>query len=470
MHIRHSTFHIRHSTWLIAILLLSVLLRVGVALYLGDAITETRGGTSDQISYDALAQRVAAGHGFSFGTDWWPGVRADQPTAFWSYLYTIFLAAIYTVFGHHPLVARLVQAVLVGLAMPWLTYRLARRSLISPSRRQERGAGGVVALIAAAASAVYLYFITYAASLMTEALYITGILWALDAAMRLAEALNSQATAGRRLRLGIELGLAMGVTLLLRQVISVFLATLALWFLWLTWRRGWWRRAIPPLLASALTVVLLISPFVVRNYRLFGVIGLPNTNVGINFFWANHPIYGAQFEAVLSPEHGVSYQELIPPELRGLNDALLDRALLRRGVQFVLDDPGRYLLLCLSRIPIYFQFWPTPQSTLLSNVSRLLSFGLFLPFMLYGLMLTIRDARKDGPLRQSSALDLRMPFLALVWLFMAVYTIVHLASWANVRYRLPVDATFLIFAAVGIANLVRRTRLGKFESDFGQPT
>jgi hypothetical protein len=346
---------------LLAILLLSVLLRVIVALFLGNAIEETRGGTFDQISYDALAQRVAAGHGFSFGTAWWPGVQADQPTAFWSYLYTLYLALVYALFGHAPLVARLIQATLVGAAMPWLTWRIGRRIF-----------GPRPALIAAGISAVYFYFILYAASLMSEALYIVAVLWTVDAAMRLAAALgDAGASAGRRWRLGLELGLAMGVTLLLRQAIGPFLAVLALWFLWLAWRRGWLRRALGPLAAAAVLMALLLLPFVVRNYRAFGVVGMPNTNVGVSFFWANHPIYGTQFEAVLSPEHGVSYQELIPPELRGLNDALLDRALLDRGVQIVLDDPGRYLLLSLSRIPIYFQFWPTPQiSALLSNAAR----------------------------------------------------------------------------------------------------
>lgn len=445
-------------TYLSAIILLSVLLRVGVAVYLGDTIEETRGGTSDQISYDALAQRVVGGHGFSFGSDWWPGVAADQPTAFWSYLYTLYLAAVYALAGHHPLVARLIQALIVGQAMPWLTYRIARRLF-----------GVRPALIAAAISAVYLYFITYAAALMTEAFYITGILWTLDASMRLVEACRDQAPDGRRLRLGLELGLAMGLTLLLRQVISPFLATLALWFAWLAWRRGWLRPLLGPLVAAAVVVVALCLPFIVRNYRVFGVVSMPNTNVGINFFWANHPIYGVQFEAVLSPEHGVSYQELIPPELRGLNDALLDRALLARGVQIVLDDPMRYLRLCLSRIPIYFQFWPVPQSTLLSNAARLLSFGLFLPFMLYGLLLSIRQARQGDIQRTTNAGDLRRAFLGLVWLFMMVYTAVHLASWANVRYRLPVDAALLIFAAAGIADLVRRSGLERrLAPDTGQ--
>lgn len=432
--------------WLGAILVLSVLLRIGVAVYLGDDISDIRGGTHDQISYDALAQRVAAGHGFSFGADWWPGVAANQPTAFWSYLYTLCLAGVYTLFGHSILAARLIQATLVGLSMPWLTWRIGRRIF-----------GVWPALIAAAISAVYLYFITYAASLMTEALYIVGILWTIDASMRLAEALDdARSSAGRRLRLGLELGLAMGLTLLLRQVIGVFLVALAGWFFWLAWRRGWLRRAWGPLAVAALLMGLLLAPFIVRNYRLFGVVGMPNTNIGINFFWANHPIYGTQFEAVLSPEHGVSYQELIPPELRGLNDALLDRALLRRGVQFVLDDPGRYLLLCLSRIPIYFQFWPTPRSSLLSNVSRLLSFGLFLPFMLYGLILAIRDMRPAGRLHRVAPAgrpDLRAAFLGLTLLFMAIYAAVHLASWANVRYRLPVDAAWLLFAGYGLHRL-----------------
>ena len=435
---------------------------------------------------------MVGGHGFSFATDWWPGVRADQPTAFWSYLYTLFLAAIYVIFGHHPLAARLIQAVLVGLAMPWLTYRLAgrvfsgqgtgdrdqeerddrnrgfSRFLALPSRPAKASIPGSMDIrpgpvvggsgsevLAAAISAIYAYFVLYAASLMTEAFYITAILWILDAALRLAEGFDEGADARRRLRLGIELGLAMGTALLLRQVISAFLVVLASWFLALAWRRGWLRQAIPPLLASALTLTLLIAPFVVRNYRLFGVIGMPNTNVGINFFWDNHPIYGTQYEAVLSPEHGVSYQELIPPELRGLNDALLDRALLARGVQIVVDDPVRYLLLCLSRIPIYFQFWPTPQSTFLSNAARLLSFGVFLPFMLYGIWLVVK-ARVKAEVKAEACLPSTLAStsaLTLILAFIVIYTAVHLLSWANVRYRLPVDAVLLIFAGLALARI-----------------
>lgn len=432
------------------ILILSVLLRVGLAIALGDAITDTRGGTHDQISYDALAWRVATGHGFSFPADWWPGVRADQPTAFWSYLYTLFLAAVYALVGHHPLAARLVQALIAGLLMPWLTYRLGRRAF-----------GKTIGLLAAAISAIYLYFVHYAASLMTETFYIIGILWVVDLAMHLAED-GRMITTRRQLWLGVQLGAALAVTLLLRQVVVVFYPLLALWLLWAAWRRGKLRQAIPLLLTSALTLALLISPFIARNYRVFGQLAMPNTNAGFAFFWANHPIYGTRFTATLTTEHGVSYQELIPPELRDLNEVALDRALLARGLAFVTDDPGRYLLLSLSRIPVYFQFWPTRDSTLLSNVSRVLSFGLFLPFMLYGLVLVIKRLHRDGPLQHDRGdpfpHDLRSAHVALFLLFITSYTAVHLASWANVRYRLPVDAFLILFAAYGIADLLRRSK------------
>ena len=240
----------------------------------------------------------------------------------------------------------------VGLLMPWLIYRIGKRAF-----------GAQVGLIAAGLTAVYFYFVLYAASLMSEAFYIVGILWIVDAGMRLANSLvqTRPSNSRRAVWLGLELGVAMAITLLLRQVIIGFFAVLVLWLLWLAVRNKALRPALAALAASALAFVLLISPFVVRNYRVFGELAMPNTNAGFTFFWSNHPIYGTRFEAVLSPSHGVSYQDLIPPELRDLNEARLDRALLARGLQFVRDDPGRYLLLSLSRIPVFFQFWPTPE-------------------------------------------------------------------------------------------------------------
>jgi hypothetical protein len=41
-------------------------------------------------------------------------------------------------------------------------------------------------------------------------------------------------------------------------------------------------------------------------------------------------------------------------------------------------------------------------------------------------------------------------------LFVALYTLVHLLSWALIRYRLPVDAVLLVFAALAVERVAGR--------------
>ena len=412
--------------WLL-ILLASLALRLAAVAVMGNRV-EGLPGIVDQISYHTLAQRVLSGHGFTMPTDWWPVTRANEPTAHWSYLYTLYLTAVYAVFGVKPLAARLLQALIVGLLWPWLTLRVGRRV-----------GGPAVGLVAAAWSAVYGYFAYYSAALMTESFYITAILWTLDRSLTLAHG-------DWRKRQWALLGLAIGVTVLLRQVFLVFVPVLFLW-LWLApGRRGFTPAEVAAspslggrlrgsLLALAI-MLLLILPWTVRNYRAFGHFVPLNTNAGYAFFWANHPIYGAQFVAILPGK--APYQRLIPAELRSLDEAALDSALLRRGFEFVMQDPARYFLLSLSRLRTFFMFWPESESSFLSNLVRVLSFGVALPFIIVGLWLTAREWRR----------------WSLLWLFVAVYTVVHLLSWALVRYRLPVDGVLLIFASPALLRLL----------------
>ena len=111
-----------HRRWLWIIVAIAVTARLAAALLMGERV-EPLPGIHDQISYDTLAQRLLAGHGFSFPVAWYPFTPPNQPTAHWSYLYTLTLAGVYAVFGHHPLAARLIQALASSLHV-WLAYRL----------------------------------------------------------------------------------------------------------------------------------------------------------------------------------------------------------------------------------------------------------------------------------------------------------------------------------------------------------
>ncbi len=335
-----------HKQILIGIMIISVILRVLAAFYLGNKV-EVLPGTFDQVSYHNLALRVLDGHGFSFGENWWPVTAANAPTAHWSFLYSFYLIVVYKIFGPNPLLARVIQAVIVGILQPYLAFLIGRKVF-----------GSVVGIAAAFVTAIYSYFIYYSATLMTEPFYICAILASLLVAMWLAESgsaplAESHGKSGRVYWLAVALGLTLGAAILLRQL---FLLITPFIFLWVWWANR--KRLILPLIISGVVILALVIPFTIYNYQRFQRFVLLNTNAGYAFFWGNHPIYGTHFEPILSAEKG-SYGDLIPEELRSLDEAALDQALLRRGIQFIVDDPARYVLLSLSRIPPYFMFWPS---------------------------------------------------------------------------------------------------------------
>ncbi len=429
----------RSALW--TIILLGILLRIGSALFQGNSIRPLPGVT-DQISYHQLALRVLDGKGFSFKTGWWPVTAPNKPTAHWSYLYVLFLSATYALFGSAPLVARLIQAVAVGLLQPLLTWRIGNR-LFGPR----------VGLVSAAISSFYIYFVFYAGSLVTESFYIVAILWALDISLTLA------ASAKQERGLWAQLGLALAVASILRQVILLLVPVLLAWIVWQVARRGSSGNEVEsgtpglwPLskgIALALAILFAcILPWTIRNYRAFGQFVLLNTNAGYAFFVGNHPMHGTEFIPIL-PGPGSRYAMVLPEGLPKMNEAELEKDLLRRGLAFVREDPKRYMLLSLSRFKEYFKFWPSPDSSRLSNYARVLSFGLVLPFLLAGVLLTLSSRRIQARVLDCSGTMLLLGIAGL-------YSLMHLLTWTLVRYRLPVDAITLPFAAFSIVYVYER--------------
>jgi len=413
------------------IIFVSVLLRVVVAFFMGNEVVELP-GIFDQVSYHNLAIRVLDGHGFTFGEQWWPITRAGEPTAHWSFPYTLYLVATYALFGVRPLAARILQAIIVGILHPYITYLIGEKTF-----------GRNIGLIAATITSLYIYYIYYGAALMTEPFYITSILFSLFFAMQLSENTDKKSD----IKLGLALGISIGLTVILRQVFLLFVPFLFLWI----WIARFKQTRKLPIASTVLSFILIFSfilPITLYNYQRFNRFVLLNTNSGYAFFWGNNPIYGTNFIPILStPE----YQEMIPEEVRHLDEAALDSELLGRGIQFVVQDPMRYVLLSLSRIPPYFMFWYSPESSTLSNISRIGSFGVMLPFMLYGLFIGIK--------KSSSFWNLLFSPQGLLILFALFYSIIHILTWTLIRYRLPVDAVLIPFAGLALFDVAQRLSL-----------
>lgn len=427
------TSHTRRFLW--AIILLAVIARMASALYQGNDVAALP-GVADQISYHKLSLRVLDGHGFSFDVGWWPATPAGQPTAHWSYLYVLFLTSVYSLFGPYPIAARVIQAVLAGILQPLLTWRIGRRLF-----------GQKAGLISSAFSALYAYFVFYGGALMTESFYIVAILWALDIATLMTESPDRQTTATGPAS-WIRLGLAFGVAVLLRQV---FLLIVPVFLLWLLWRLAYRTHvfSISQILKRSMIALAIliacIAPWTIRNYMAFDSFVLLNTNSGFAFFWGNHPIHGAKFVPILRE---TGYGSLIPSDVRELNEAAMDKALLLRGLDFVRKDPARYMLLSASRAEEYFRFWPKSNSGAMGSVARMLSFGLFFPLVLIGLcVLLFSFFRANG----TGYFSTQQPGVALLLLTGGFYTLLHLMTWTLIRYRLPVDAILMPVAAIGTA-------------------
>ncbi len=160
------------NRYLLLILFVALVTRMAAAFYLGDTVSGLS-GAHDEISYSMLGQRFATGHGMTFPEPWYPWVAADTPQSYYSYTISLFLAGIYTLFGYHPLAARIIMG-LMSTATIWLLFLIGQRLF-----------GTTVALVASAISAVYAYLIFYGVTLVTETPFTLALLIALYLAIRM---------------------------------------------------------------------------------------------------------------------------------------------------------------------------------------------------------------------------------------------------------------------------------------------
>jgi hypothetical protein len=188
------------------------------------------------------------------------------------------------------------------------------------------------------------------------------------------------------------------------------------------------------LLGSAVALgctALFVLPWTIRNFVVYHAFLPLNSNAGFALYSANHPDHGTRFDQ--------DYAAPLPADLLllDINEAEWNNVLTRRGVEFILQDPTRYLMLTLSKAGVHFNFWFSAESGLVSNLMRVLSFGLYLPFFIGGLVLSFKEWRR----------------CSLIYLFGLSFSLLHILSWAGIRYRLPVDAALMPFAGLAVLTM-----------------
>jgi 4-amino-4-deoxy-L-arabinose transferase-like glycosyltransferase len=372
----------------------------------------------DGLEFHILANQLASGDGYVQPLIVSPGhvVTADKPP-----LYPLLLAAP-SLLGWKTLVAHRVVSCLMGAALVAGLGLLGRRV-----------GGDRVGIVAAAIAALYPLLVVLDGSLRSESLYAPLIAFLLLAAYRLVD----RPSAGRAVALGALIGAA-ALTRSEALLLGVALLVIAA-------RRlpGGVRARLP--VTAALVAVLVLAPWVVRNWAEFGR-PLLSTNAGSLVYGAN--CHAAYYSAQIGAWPCYPRLTVAP----GRNEADLSGDLGDTGRRYARDHAGRLPAVAGARLLRSFDLWSPHSATRLEADigDRDLStyrvgvavYYLLLPFAIAGAVILRRRGERLGFL------------LAPV----ALVVVVSILGYGTPRFRVPAEIPLVVLAAVALEAVVRARR------------
>ena len=381
---------------------------------------------SDTKIYWGLARTIRAGEPYEY-VEW-----SDIPHfALRTPGYPLFLAVCQAIFGRRSLAVRLVQAGLGALSV-YLIYRLTRQLATSnefaPPGATSSLHGWSAPLVAAALAAIHPYYLYMSALILSEAVFVPLMLAALwGLAVLWAHPRRSVGVTGSKgVMVALGSGGAAGLAILVRPSWALFVPIiLVLWVIAKSHDRGALFVAARGAVYFALGLALVMSPWWVRNARVYGRF-VPTA------LWMGASLYDG-----LNPRAtGASDMSFLGDrEIWPRDEQDQDAELKRRAVAFAREQPARVLSLALVKLGRYWSPWPNAEGF---RSPALILAGAVMELPLFGLMvLGAWDRRRD----------------ARAWALLAgpvlYFCVLHLVFASSMRYRLPGEMPALGLAAIG---------------------
>ena len=274
-------------------------------------------------AFGRVARSLITGHGFG-------NVFSDSgPTAVLPPVYAYLLAGIFRIFGDHT-----ATSVIVALAINSLfsaatcvpVFLLARQAF-----------GDRVAKWACWGWALYPYGIYYGADWAWSTCLVTlELAWLFLWAWRLV---NSTRT-----RDWLLFGLFGGFAALTEPIVLAVVPLLALWTLYLRTRQG--RPWKAPLAAGALGALVIISPWIIRNYQVFHEFIPIRGGFGLELYIGNNGYSARWVNSALHPNH--NDEELA--EYERVGEAAYMHHKSEQAKAFIRSRPGWFAWMTLRRI------------------------------------------------------------------------------------------------------------------------
>ena len=426
--------------WLVLLLIVSGLLRVGVICWKPASLAE------DRDLYWGIAERLAAGDGFQHPS-------LGHATAYRPPLYPLILARIIAwdgrVFG--------LAVVQTGfsVATVWLTYSLGRSLSL-----------GRCSMIAAAFVAANPLLVHANSQAMTE----TVCTFLIIAALRLATAIHNVAVRKREFSalmhtLGFAdneldprtnwsllkpfgLGLLCGLAALTRPTVLAFVALAAAIVILRQLCRGRPTRAwFANVVVASITFGLTLAPWGIRNALEFGTPIITTTHGGYTLLLGNND--EAYREEVAKPFGTLwdsrLWQNSLEEDLRAAgiaphDELARDRWMSQRAWEWISQHPREFAAACWLRVR---RFWNiNPAGSDATAMPRVIRWGTAAFFVLELTMAAIglwRLRRDDW--------SAWWPLVVLIISFSAV----HLVYWSNLRMRAPIEPVLALLAAFAVS-------------------
>jgi 4-amino-4-deoxy-L-arabinose transferase-like glycosyltransferase len=354
-----------------------------------------------------LARSIASGQGFSSPTDLPTGPSAWAPP-----VYPYILAGVFKLFG------------IYTAASAWviLTFNSIFASLtcLTLYRIAEKIYGIGVARATAWAWAVFPYFLYWPTRVVWETSFTTFLL---SLALLLTLRLADQPPPPRN---WMVFGGLWGL-IILTNTATVSLMLCCLIWLWFRMHRS--PRRVSGLLLCVLTSVLLVTPWLVRNYHEFGRFLFVRDNLPLEMYEANNTasegLWTRGEHPGNDPDAMRKFQEL--GEIRFMDGKKAEVQ------QFIREHLGKFLWFTAKRA-VYFWIAP-PQAAIVAGydlmISRHVNFLLAALFAFAGLWLTIRNRVPGGP---------------LLACFLLIYPLPYYLVNPFPRYKHPIEPVMLMFA------------------------
>jgi 4-amino-4-deoxy-L-arabinose transferase-like glycosyltransferase len=301
--------------------------------------------------------------------------------------------------------------------------------------------GRTVGLIAGASAAVYPPLILVGSSILSESLFIPLVLASVLAALK-------SRGSPRRLRWAIASGLLVGLAELTRSNGFALVIPLAL-LVWDVRPRFWWQAAKAPL-ALAVTMLVVLVPWTIRDASVFGQFVPVTTEGGFGLAGEYNPYVQARttYPALWTPP-----REQLANEFRAhpdYNEAQVSNALGSASIRYIEHHPSSVLKA---------SYWNTLRLLNLegARLERLIAGGEgYSPGLAVAsvyafwvvLALAIAGAFTHAIRRAPPAL----------WGCPVVIMLTTMVLLGLTRYRSPADPFFLLAATLGAISLTSRAR------------